>query len=62
MASHTNRGWVNIHIILPENEVVASKHPYKTKAEADTAIFIGPGTQKVGCFLVEWEEQTKEKQ
>lgn len=50
------KGWINVHLITETKEIVASRHSYATKEEADTGIFIGAGVQKLGCFEVSWEE------
>lgn len=58
MAKEKKTGWINIHLHSGSNEIVASRHPYPTKEEAEKGIYIGPGVQKLGIFLVEWDEET----
>lgn len=49
------KGWINVHIFTDTNEIVASRHPYFSKEEAERGIFIGRLVKKIGCFEIEWE-------
>lgn len=55
------KGWINVHIYTDTNEMVASRHPYVSKEEAETGIFIGQGVEKVGCFEIEWHGELAPK-
>lgn len=50
----TQKGWVNIHIDTVTNKMYISNHPYGSKEEAETGIFIGSTIEKVGCIEIEW--------
>jgi hypothetical protein len=52
----TEKGWVNIHIDVFTKKLTISNHPYKTKKEAETGIYIGYGIEKVGCFEIEYSK------
>ncbi len=54
MKKETKTGWVNIHISTATEELYISRKPYKSKEEAQKAIFHGIGIEKVACIKIEY--------
>jgi len=52
----TEKGWVNVHIDVFTKKLTISTHPYPSKAEAETGIYMGYGIEKVGCFEIEYSK------